>query len=349
MIGRWSCATGANRPGPGAVLFWSMPEPHAAAPDPHALGESLGSALRAACDGRLGAIEWFRSSWQHGGAATGVALWSDGGGSIPAIVKLPVPALEHGWTVLMGDGSHGPTPRVLAHGAGVGGQDVDWLVLERLPGEPLSTRLDERAVSDLVRTAAVFQQQAGARRAVDGSAPDKDWFGLLDRARTVVRMHGIEEEQRWNDMLRLVHRSLDGLVARWRARPIDAWCHGDLHPGNALRRSPSDVPDASPAVLIDLALVHAGHWVEDAVYLERLYWARPELLHGVKPVAALAKARRALGLPTDEPGGAYVEVANLRRVLMAAVVPAFMEREGHPAYTHAALEVLERTLPGVVH
>lgn len=330
-------------------MFSGMPEPHPPAPDPHALGESLGPALREECEGRLGSIEWFRSSWQHGGAATGLAEWSDGSGTTPAIVKLPVPALEHRWTVLMGDGAHGPTPRVLAHGDMIGERRVDWLVLERLPGAPLSANLDEQAVLDLVRTAAVFQQQAAARRAVDEAPKDKDWHALVDRARTVVRMHGIPEEQRWNDALRLVQKSLDSLVARWRARPIDAWCHGDLHPGNALRRAPSDVPDASPAVLIDLALVHSGHWVEDAVYLERLYWARPALLHGVKPVSALAKARRELGLPTDEPGGAYVEIANLRRVLMASVVPAFLEREGHPAYTHAALEVLERVLPQVIH
>jgi hypothetical protein len=326
-----------------------MHQPFSAATDPHALRESFGPALREACDGRLGPIEWFRSSWQHGGAATGLSDWNEGGASIPAIVKLPVPPIEHRWTVLMGDGCHGPTPRVLAHGDSLGGRRVDWLVLERLPGAPLSAQLDQQAVLDLVRTAAVFQKQAAERCPLEPAPPDKDWHELVDRARGVVRMHGIPEEQRWNDALRLVQKSLGSLVARWRARPIDAWCHGDLHPGNALRRAPSDAPDASPAVLIDLALVHPGHWVEDAVYLERLHWARPGLLHGVKPVAALAKARRELGLPTDEPGGAYVNVANLRRVLMAAVVPAFLDREGHPAYTHAALEVLERVLPQVIH
>ena len=49
-------------------------------------------------------------------------------------------------------------------------------------------------------------------------------------------------------------------------------------------------------VLIDLAEVRPGHWVEDAVYLERLHWARPERLKGRNPVKLLAAARRRLGL-----------------------------------------------------
>ena len=32
---------------------------------------------------------------------------------------------------------------------------------------------------------------------------------------------------------------------------------------------------------------------------------------------------------------------------MAAVSPAFMDREGHPKYLAAALEMLEKTLPQV--
>jgi len=148
------------------------------------------------------------------------------------------------------------------------------------------------------------------------------------------------EEQRWNEALKSVQRIIARLVDRWNARPINAWCHGDLHPGNAMRRG-----RASPGegcVLIDLALVHPGHWVEDAVYLERLYWAKPELLCGAKPVSAIARHLREAGRIGPED---YSGLANIRRCLMAATVPLYLEHEGHPKYVHAALEVLERVLP----
>ena len=99
-------------------------------------------------------------------------------------------------------------------------------------------------------------------------------------------------------------------------------------------------------MLIDLAFVHTGHWVEDAVYLERQFWSHPEQLHGVHIVSLMAKCRRDNGLSTD---GDYGAVANLRRLLMAAVVPAHLRSEGSPRYVHAALEVVERLLPQVAH
>jgi hypothetical protein len=93
---------------------------------------------------------------------------------------------------------------------------------------------------------------------------------------------------------------------------------------------------------VDLALVHPGHWLEDALYLERQYWGHTELLHGIKPVSLIAKYRRERGLPTDEN---YADLAVVRRVLMAACAPALVDREGNPKYLHAALEVIERFLP----
>ena len=95
-------------------------------------------------------------------------------------------------------------------------------------------------------------------------------------------------------------------------------------------------------VLIDLALVHPGHWVEDGVYLERQFWGHMDALHGVKPVSQLAKCRKKLGLSTE---GEFQTLANVRRVLTAACVPVFLGREGNPAYVHAGLELLERLLP----
>jgi hypothetical protein len=78
------------------------------------------------------------------------------------------------------------------------------------------------------------------------------------------------------------------------------------------------------------------------VYLERLHWGRGDVLCGVKPVNFLARSCRDAGLATSED---YTMLANVRRVLMAATAPAFLAREGHPKYVHAALEMLERCLP----
>lgn len=74
----------------------------------------------------------------------------------------------------------------------------------------------------------------------------------------------------------------------WESRPRDTWCHGDLHPGNAMRRDLGN-GQRGRCVLLDLAFVHPGHWVEDAVYIERQFWARPSCL------ARPSRCRRSAG------------------------------------------------------
>lgn len=320
------------------------------------LGAALGPVLREVCQGRLGEISWFRSAWQKGGAATGFAAWRfDDGRAVDAMVKLPVGAIEHQWTTLLGtfdpDVWHGgealacSTPRVLASGQSLGGYDLAWLVIERLPGHPLTSELSEQAATDLLSAAVTFYARAGAAMPVSKDRVQllPDWGVLLEKGRTIIRVQTMPEAQRWNEAIKKVQKILPRLEARWAARAIDTWCHGDLHPGNAMRRVGVG-GGRGRCVLLDLALVHAGHWVEDAVYLERMFWGRPELLHGVKPVTAIAKIMRDNGLHPDPE---YPDLANVRRVLMAASSPAFLEHEGHPRYVHAALEILERLLPQV--
>lgn len=123
--------------------------------------------------------------------------------------------------------------------------------------------------------------------------------------------------------------------------PLNTWCHGDFHGGNAMRRFGA----TRGCVLIDLALVHPGHWLEDALYLERQFWAKPELLHGIKPVTVLGRLHRERGMP--DPG--YVDLANIRRVLMASTALSFVSAEGHPKYLHACLETVEKLLPQLPH
>ncbi|HYE02124.1 MAG TPA: aminoglycoside phosphotransferase family protein [Phycisphaerales bacterium] len=324
------------------------------------LAAALEPALLAGLGGTLSPVSWFVSSWQAGGAATGFATLK-----LPhlppadVVVKLPVGPAEYRWTTELSpplcvperddDGpictdhehDHPPTLRVLASGTEVGGYDLAWLVVERLPGHTLQHDLTEQDVRDLLHAAARLYQHAGAIRPVDRPPAVRDWEVLLARAREACKTHQIAGAQHWNDAIKHVQKALPRLLARWESRAINTWCHGDLHPGNAMRRP----GNPGSCVLLDLALVHPGHWVEDAVYLERLYWGRPELLHGIKPVSHLAQLRREMGL---EAGDDYATLANIRRVMMAATSPAFLEREGHPKYLKAALEVLEKLLPQVV-
>src|SRR6266481_3357168 len=71
--------------------------------DTHDLAISLDPVLHAACEGRLGPIEWFRASWQRGGAATGFSTWAMPDGSrIGVLVKFPVGPCEFRWTTDLG-------------------------------------------------------------------------------------------------------------------------------------------------------------------------------------------------------------------------------------------------------
>lgn len=318
------------------------------------LAEMLCPILRQVCGGRLSPVQWFRAAWQAGGASTGTAQFQlRPGRTVDAVVKLPVGPQEYNWTTTIGRCDHavdhhdGPTPRVLAAGTELGGYDLAWLVVEKLDGQPISTALSQDNVEGLLSAAADWYAAADRERRItpDDRPRREDWVALVSRAREAVKDNALPDEQRWNEALKATQRALPRLVPAWEARAVNSWCHGDLHPGNAMLRSAPD-RDQPRCVLIDLALVHPGHWVEDALYLERLYWAKPELLCGVKPVPTLARFRRDRGLHASDD---YGTLAQIRRVLMAASVPAFLEHEGHPRYVHAALETLERTLPLVPH
>jgi aminoglycoside phosphotransferase (APT) family kinase protein len=317
--------------------------------DAHALGSALAPAIVEACQGRLSRIEWFQSSWQRGGAATGFATYERTSGErVPVMVKVPVGPDEYRWTNLLAhygsEHPEAPTPRVLASGTGVGGHDLAWLVIERLTGQTLHQGWCRESLEDLLRAAAQMQALAQASAAIEPRAERHDWEQQIERARRVARESSLPEAQHWKESEKKVRRVLPHLVGLWAMRPINTWCHGDLHPGNAMRRETGS--GRAACVLIDLALVHPGHWIEDAIYLERQFWGKPEALFGVHAVSTLARFRREAGLKTD---GDYGLLANVRRVLMAACAPAHLAAEGNPRYLHAALETIDRVLPQVAH
>lgn len=310
------------------------------------LGVALGPALIQACAGKLSRIDWFRTTWQRGGAATGLASWTEVDASqTPVMVKMPVGASERWWLDVL-TASHDekrdslPVPKLVASGEVIGGYDIAWVVLERLDPHPLASHLSESALLELIDAAGRFQSACVRARAPDAPPIEPDYQRLIARSRELVKTHEVREGQHWNDLLKRAHKCLPALLSSWRSRPVDSWLHGDLHPGNALHRNRPD--GKADTVLIDLAEVHCGCWVEDAVYLERQYWAAPDRLFGVKPVSQLAKVRRSLGLPTD---GDYARVADARRVLTAATAPLRLEYEGNSVHLAASMGQLERILP----
>lgn len=320
--------------------------------DTHDLAAALETPLRAMCLDRLGPVEWFRCSWQRGAAATGKASWAfPDGSATDVIVKLPVGPKEYAWTVGLGNIDHDrwspdlarslPVPRVLASGDVLNGYDLAWFVIERLAGPALHQEIGEPAVQELLRTAAEFHAGAQALRPVEGPGEQRDWGELVERSREQVGFTTMPEPARWKVALQKLAKALPRVLAVWNTRPRDTWCHGDLHFGNAMRR---DLGDGGPGrcVLLDMAFVHPGHWVEDAVYVERQFWAHPEMLGKTKPVQELRRHRKALGLDCD---GGHAELAAARRVLMAGCAPAWWETEGSAAYARGALEILERYLP----
>lgn len=297
-------------------------------------GASLAPVLLELCEGRLTDLNWFRTDWQRGGALTGYADWRDEQGNHhQAVVKFPVPPTERRWLVQLS--SDDVTPRVFAHGSELGGYDLAWIVMERLPHGPLGTPWGAEGYELLAEAAANFY--ARARLIPQGDPPvHRDWPAQLKLAKQSISRDTIANSQRWRSALKKAGKKLPTWLKTWQARDTGFWCHGDLHPGNAMSRYAA--PDG-PAVLFDLACVHPGHWVEDAIYLEHLYWSSPQSLGGAKPVKRIAHYLRDYGLA---PGSNWPELANIYRALLAMTAPAYLSADKGSAHAAAALNVLER-------
>ena len=318
-----------------------------------ALGPGLEPALKQACAAggcEIGRIYWFKSKWQRGGASTGtVTVTTRDGVEHQGVVKVPVGYKEYKWTTALAAGGDTvrSTPHIYAHGTELGSHDLCWLIMEKLPGQPLATGMSEHDVHDMMAATAALQAGALGCEPLSGQPPSPNWERVIDKSRQCIRHGLIADAQHWTNALKAVHRCLPSLLLKWQQRPINAWCHGDLHPGNAMRREAAPAGGLSGAcVLIDLALIHPGHWIEDALYFERVYWGQSHLIHHVNLVSVLSAERRALGLPAT---GDYGMLASVRRVLMAAAAPGLVEREGNPKYLEHALGLIDKLLPAVGH
>lgn len=318
------------------------PVAHRAAEIPSDMGDGpfgtlLEPVLRSVCDGRLSEVSWFRADWQRGGAVTGYAMYRDDGGvDRPVVVKMPVPPCELQWLSAL-QRFDDVVPTLYAGGDVLGGYDMAWVVMERLPFGPLGSAWGGKEFGLLIEAIGRFYLAAG-ESPISGRHVHRDWDKIYEHARRSVHDHALSEPQRWNKALKKAHRKYKDWVGVWDDRPMEHWCHGDLHLGNAMTRNK---PPAGPAVLFDLAKVCVSHWVQDGVYLEHLYWGRPGDLGGHKLCKELAHHRKKLGLPVDKQ---WSRLADAKRALLAMSVPAKLDLDGNAHYVHGALEVLEHAV-----
>ncbi len=301
-------------------------------------GANLEPALRTACNDRLSEVRWFRADWQRGGALTGYAAYcDDAGDEHEVVVKLPVPPVERKWLVRLQDSNTvtDVVPRLFQYGDELGGYDLIWVVMERLAYGPIGSAWGGAAFDLFVEAVGRFAWATSAFE-VEGEARHKDWKKIHQMARDHIRRHDVANEQQWQKALKKAHRHLKDWIATWEDRPTDDWCHGDLHPGNAMTRVP---PPDGPVLLFDLAEAHRGHWLEDAVYFEHLYWSKRDQLDGRKLCNMIAKQRKKHDLPVEKD---WSKLASVQRALLAMATPAMLQHEGNPAHVAAALQVLER-------
>jgi hypothetical protein len=302
---------------------------------PH--GRELEDELLQACNHRLIDVNWFCTDWQRSGASTGKGLILDEDlKPHNVVIKLPVPQTERLWLVRLAQ-TVDVVPRIYFHGDKLGQYDINWIVMEYLPHGPLSKQWDGIEF-DLLVEAYGRLAKAMSAYPVDEQPPQKDWEVILQKSRDMVHAHSINDEQRWGKALKKAHRKLKGWLTKLEDEPQDHWCHGDLHFGNALCR---DAPPQGPALLIDFACVHAGHWLTDAIYFEHLFWARRDMLNGRKLCSMIAKERKKHGLKVC---AEWPQWAQIRRGLLAMSTPAMLEHDGSPLHVQAALEVLEASL-----
>lgn len=327
-----SAAPGA--PASAGAQISPSPRSTLAANESRPMGALLEPVLRQACDGRLSEVNWFRTDWQRGGALTGYATFlDDHARPRDVVVKLPVPPLEQEWLVHL-QAYPDVVPRLYAHGQKLGAYDMAWLVMERLPHGPLGSSWSGREF-DLLVEAVVRFYAAAADRPIDRAAPTKDWELIFKKSRDNIHRHNVAHEQRWSNAFKKAHRSLKEWLALWQGRSTDQWCHGDLHLANAMTRLPAP---QGPAVLFDFAQTHPGHWIEDAVYLEHLFWSRRHRLQGRRLCSQIAHERKRLGLRVEPD---WPKLASVRRALLAMTVPFTLDTDGDPHFIEAALQVLE--------
>jgi len=295
----------------------------------------LEKALVQQCSGRLSDMRWFYTDWQHGGSLTGYAVYHDKR-DYDVFVKVPVPENEMVWARRLQDAGD-VVAHLFEHGHTLGEHKLGWVIMERLPYGPLGSAWAGKEFDLLIEAVGRFYLAASAFE-IESEVEVRDWVGELDSARKSVRRYDLADGSRWNKALKAAQKKVKSWAKMWNQRCVDHYCHGDMHLGNAMTRYPAP---QGPAVLIDLALVHRGHWIEDAVYFEQQYWGHEGAVDGRKLARQLAHQRKSLGLSMDKK---WSQLADVYRALLAMSAPLSSQTRNDSAHMQTALTVLEHSV-----
>ncbi len=222
----------------------------------------------------------------HQWNATGHFAAREASSGRQVVIKVGVTEAERYWTAHLSQTATYLFPQVFAvdHIPTRGDRDrINFIVLERVPYTLIGPAWEGRQTDMLLDAGARFYQAAGSivprhlsrlsadeihRWLAEGRSknPPGDWGSVLAHA---------DEDYVWLSQ----------------ACPFEV-CHGDLHVGNALSRTP---PPDGAALLIDLNPV-LQPWVFDAAWVEVCAWEDQPQRGAGYATRQLADCRRVLGL-----------------------------------------------------
>lgn len=216
---------------------------------------------------------FFTGRWRDTSGAGGVSGSTEG---TPVIVKLNCTPWDVFWVSALsvpGD----PTalvPTVFASGEVLGGVSIRWLVLERLPHK--LNEFPRKVKWDMLAEAAARVHAVASRVTLPDPPPYSPLLSRVDAAAVRRLVEGGVRVGAPDDARHVLERLDEGW--NWLERTCPSAINwGDLHPGNALCRTPP--PARGHAVLID-PIMRVGPWPFDAAYLQANVGADARLVIG---------------------------------------------------------------------
>jgi hypothetical protein len=176
-------------------------------------------------------------------------------GAQPVVVKINLSDVELAWAQAVARLDGELAPKVLATGVFPGTQ-ITWLVQERLEHLVPTTRLGNQTMMEAAARLHLLGRTTSLPPGAPGGHPQTlaDLTAVLESA----VMKGAPPEA--EELLRRARRDWDRLLE---VAGVD-WCHGDLHPGNVVRRT-----ETGPGLLIGFHPRHAP-WTFDAGWIAGL-------------------------------------------------------------------------------
>lgn len=204
--------------------------------------------------------------------------------SLDAFVKVHITETEFYWMKAIADRDSALVPLVYASGAELAGQDLRWLVLERIPFALIpASNWQGNQWPMMAEAAARFQKAA---RTIDSSMAFQE--GVQTVRSWLNRAHAANCPADVEPLLTTLEEDWAFVTA---VCPVEV-CFGDLHPGNVLCRTAA--PGPGKGVLVD-PIPRLQPWVFDAAYCQAIASD-----HDVHLPELLAKARKSLDLPTAD-------------------------------------------------